>query len=117
MRVLQRLTGRHAGRVLQSDAELLATVLYGDDMTMSQGDPLLTGIRTTAYGTLLTGSHSVTLKRPHLSWHVYMATSQMRFSLGVSDHSIPTLERLTDSDSEEELSRLCGMASKYHRNK
>ena len=35
----------------------------------------------------------------------------------VSDHSIPNLERLAESDSEEELGQLCGMAGKYHRNK
>ncbi len=37
--------------------------------------------------------------------------------LFVPDHSIPTLERLIDSDSEEKLGWLCGMAGKYHRNK
>ena len=50
MRILERLAGRHSGCVLQRNAELLSVALFGDDMMMSQGDPLLTGIQTTAYG-------------------------------------------------------------------
>ncbi len=48
--VLERLARHHSGCVLQRDAELLFIVLFGDDTTMSQGDLLLMGIRTTAYG-------------------------------------------------------------------
>ncbi len=50
VRVLERLAGRHSGHVLQQDVELLTVTLFGDDASMSQGDPLLTGIHNTAYG-------------------------------------------------------------------
>ncbi len=55
VRILERLAGRHAGSVLQRDLELLSTILYGDDMAISQGDPLLNGLANAATGSQITG--------------------------------------------------------------